>query len=119
MLVFSSTALADAYSEDWTSWENEAEIVSKCQDDKRLAAFLERAAADLPNAHRSEGNLEVIDNIILSNPSCFLRALALVPRAQCVDIIYHFVGASDMHDQSLIDSALLSVSPKAKNCYAS
>jgi hypothetical protein len=102
-------ALADVHS-DWKEREIEAQAVTKCENDKRLAGFLQQAAADLPLAGRSEGNLEVIDNIILSNPSCFLRALDLLTRDQREVILNRFVGTSDMHDQSQIDGALRSVS---------
>ena len=117
VLIMLVGAVASADDPEYDAWRAEATVVSRCKDPQRLARFLHQAVVDEYSAERSEGNIDVIDEIITSNAACFLRALKRLSISDCQALMSHFVQASEMHDQAEIDQALEATRIRKAGCY--
>ena len=83
-------------------WEKKKEKTVSCISPKNTAAFLSEATDMWMNAEVSEGNAEVIENLIMKNPKCFLEGLRKLSVRKQRYIISNFVVNSIYeHDEEI------------------
>jgi hypothetical protein len=115
--MLSSNAFAesprDLYLRDYEAyfqqWEKKKEKAISCTSPKSTAAFLSEATAMSMNAEVSEANGEVIEDLIMNNPKCFLEGLRNLSVKKQREIITHFVANSIYEHDEEIEKALDSV----------
>ena len=119
VILFSVTTSASAgeYEQYWDSWHKNAKHIAQCESEKEVTLFFQSSITDLGNAERTEANSEVIENIILTKPDCFLSALSALSQDQCKTIVKFFVQAPIHHDAKQIAKSLKSVHSEKVGCY--
>jgi hypothetical protein len=111
--------LAGEYDQYWDQWHQNRKEVEQCLSEKKVTLFLHEAISNLGNAERAEANAEVIENVILNRPTCFLKALSSLPHEQCKTAVRFFVQAPIFHSAKQIEDALKSVKQSGRSCYVS
>lgn len=119
LLTISLTAYAGENEQYWDAWHKSKKPVEGCASENQVSLFLQDAISNLGNAERTEANAEVIENVILTKPVCFLSALSALSQTQCKTIVRFFIEAPIFHSQEEIEKALKSAKPSGKNCYVS
>ena len=103
----------DLYLRDYKAyfqqWEKKKERAISCTSPKSTAAFLSEATDMWMNAEVSEGNAEVIENLIMKNPKCFLDGLRRLTVVKQRQIITYFVANSIYEHDEEIEKALNTV----------
>ena len=119
LIIVSNVTYAGEYEQYWNAWYQNKILVEQCSSEKKVTLFLQDAVANLGNAERTEANAEVIENVILSNPACFLSSLSALSQDQCKSVVRFFIRQPIFHDQEQIEKALKSVKTSGKSCYVS
>jgi len=102
--------LNDLYAKDYGAffkqWEHKKQQAITCKSAKDTALFLTDALTMKGNAEVSEANAEVIENLILTNPTCFLDGLHSLSLKKRDRILSDFVVVPTFKTKLEIEKAL-------------
>lgn len=90
-----------------------------CRSPKRLAGMISTALKSADDYTAKASNAVVFEEIMMSNPSCFIQALNSLPPKQCSQLEKTFIKETFFYPRNEIKSALMSATNYTKSCIAS
>ncbi|MDH5408393.1 MAG: hypothetical protein OEY00_07260 [Gammaproteobacteria bacterium] len=101
---------SDSYSTDikkfWEVWKQEKKIFTSCQTPEKSKRFLVNTLEISGNTEVSEANHEVIEKVILKNPTCLLDTVITLPIESQMKLTNLFFVRPLYHNINDIESSL-------------
>jgi hypothetical protein len=94
------------YKKFWSRWNAYKNAATSCTDLKATGGFLSEAVETIGNVEVSEANAEVIENLCLKNPKCFLNAIVLLSDANQRKVLSQFVAGAIYNDSKKMETSL-------------
>jgi len=90
-----------------------------CREPKRLTSLLQGSLKDTNNLVTKGNNASVFEEIMMNNPSCFIKALNDLPPKVCNQIEDNYIQETFFYPRSEIKRALSSANNYRNSCIAS
>lgn len=90
-----------------------------CREPKRLANLIQQSLKDTDNLATKGHNASVFEEIMMSNPSCFIQALNDLPPKVCDQVADNFIQETFFYPRNEIKQALSSAENYRNSCIAS